>query len=133
MKVGTYGGSHPAPLSVPLPRLRTLQLVGVIPSAILRALKLASISDLHLFGDVRHQYSLTMVLGLAWVKAIKDLWIGAVSPEDQSWKEDLSILMVETEQLERLTIPVWMSDFIPKEDVQIIVKDIGHDMGIDTS
>ena len=120
MKVGVYAGSHPAPLSIPLPRLHTLQLVGVIPSAILRALKLASISDLHLFGDVRHQYSLTRVLGLAWVKSVKDLWIGAVSPEDQSWKEDLCILMVEMGQLERLTVPVWLSNFVPKEDVQVM-------------
>ena len=129
MKVGVYEGSHPVSLSVPLPRLHTLQLVGVIPSAILRALKLASISALHLFGDVRHQYSLTRVLGLAWVKSVKDLLVGAVSPEDQSWKEDLRILMVETEQLERLTVPVWISDLVPKKDVQIISRDFRAESG----
>lgn len=108
VKVGTYEGSHPAPLSIPLPRLHTLRLVGLIPSAILRALKLASIHDLHLCGDVRHQQSLTRVLGLAWVKSVKNMWIEGASSEDQSLEEDLRILVVEAEQLERLTAPMWM-------------------------
>jgi hypothetical protein len=139
MKVGTYEGSHPAPLSIPLPRLHTLRLVGLIPSAILRAMKLASISDLYLFGDVRHQHSLASVLGLTWVKSVKSMWIEAAPPEDRSWEEDLRILMVETEQLERLTVPVWMSNFDPKKDIQIKLVSlgfrsrIGHDMGIDAS
>ncbi len=138
MKVGTYEGSHPAPLSVPLPRLHTLRLVGLIPSAILRALKLASISDLYLFVDVRHQHSLTRVLGSAWIKSIKHMGI-EVSPEDRSWEEDLRILMIETEQLERLTVPVWMSNFDPKRAVQIMPmllrfpSRIGHDTRLDAS
>lgn len=137
-KVGTYEGSHPAPLSIPFPRLHTLRLVGLIPSAILRALKLASISDLYLLVDVRHQHSLTRVLGLAWINIIKDMWIEEVSPEDRSWEEDLRILMAETEQLERLTVPVWMSNFDPQKDVQIMPMSLGfpsrieHDMGVAT-
>lgn len=119
-KVGTYEGSHPAPLSVTLPRLHTLRLVGLIPSAILRALKLSSISDLYLFVDVRHQHSLARVLGLAWIKSVRNMGIEDISPEDRSWEEELRILMVETEQLKRLTVPVWMSNFDPKKAVQIM-------------
>jgi hypothetical protein len=112
VKVGTYEGSHPAPLSIPLPRLHTLRLVGLIPSAILRALRLVSISDLHLLDDVRHQHSLIRVLGSAWIKSVKNLWIGAAAPpEGQSWEEDLRMLVVETGQLERLAVPAWMSNF----------------------
>ena len=121
MKVGTYEGSHPAPLSISLPRLHVLRLVGLIPSAILRALRLASLSDLYLLGDVRHQHSLTRVLGLAWVKSVRNLWIGVASSEDRSWEEDLRILMVETEHLERLTVPVWMGN-LPEKDVQLQVS-----------
>jgi hypothetical protein len=137
MKVGTYEGSHPAPLSISLPRLHTLRLVGLIPSPILRALKLAFISDLYLFVDVRHQHSLTRVLGLVWIERLKNLWIEG-SPEEGSWEEDLRILMTETKQLERLIVPVWMSHFDPKKDVQIMPtllgfpNRVGHDMGIDT-
>jgi len=138
MKVGTYEGSHPAPLSISLPRLHTLRLVGLIPSPILRALKLASISDLYLFVDVRHQHSLTRVLGLAWIESVKNMWIEGGSPEDCSWEEDLRILMAETKRLERIIVPVWMSHFDPKKDVQIMPtllgfpSRIGHDMGMDT-
>jgi len=120
MKVGTYQGSHPAPLSISFPRLHTLRLVGLIPSAILRALRLASISDLFLFDDVRHQHSLTKVLGLAWVKSVKSMCIRATSPEDRTWEEDLRILMVEAEQLERLTVPVWMNNFFPKRMCKLL-------------
>lgn len=113
MRVGTYNGSDPAPRSIPLPRLHTLRLVGLIPSAILRALKPASISDLSLLDDLRHQHSLARILGLAWVKSVRSVRIEVAFPEDQnqSWEEDLRILMVETEQLERLTVPVWMGSF----------------------
>ena len=56
--------------------------------------------------------------------------MGVALSEERSWEEDLRILVVRTEQLERLTVPVWMGD-LPERTCSGVVGRIGHETGID--
>ena len=87
MKVGTCERSHPAPLSIPLPRLHVLRLVGLISSVILQALKLASFSDLYLIGMCDTKILSQGFSGWRGSKSVMELWTGVASSEERSGRE----------------------------------------------